>query len=121
MNVQDVEFDKTEHMKPTIPYRLNAADFLQRYQCLQEWADDNAQLLRELILHGGETLGSSENEAICILEVWSDDEELFSIEINTQNADKTMKINEDHWVMVEDYIRAARARDARGYIQKRIS
>ena len=106
-------------MVTRLPHRLDAEVLSTKYETLQEWADAHAQMLSELILEGGEYLANAEEDVITVLEIWADNEPAFVIEMNSNNAGRTMKINEDHWVQVEDYFRAARARDAGEYIKKR--
>ena len=106
-------------MTARLPHRLDVEVLSAKYETLQEWADANSQMLSELVLEGGEYLATAEENVITVLEIWAENETVFVIEMNTQDAGKTMKINEDHWVQVEDYFRAARARDAGEYIKKR--
>ena len=102
-----------------LPHKLDAEDFFSQYETLQDWADDNPELFSSLVLEGCEALAYTEATDITVLTIGVPGVMGVTVELDMSSAEETVRINEEHWVKVEDYSRAARARDAREYIKKK--
>jgi hypothetical protein len=103
-----------------LPLQLDAEEFFTNWETLQDWADDNAELFSDLILEGCEVLAYTEAATVTVLSIGVPGVMGAAVELDLVTIMDTVQVNESHWVDLEDYARAARARDASEYIKKRL-
>jgi hypothetical protein len=96
----------------TFPYTIDLEDLYADNFSLESWVYENPVIMNLLVLKGAETLASQPLlESITLIEVWLDGQVLALLDLNRENMAEALEHNQTNWVNLEEYEKAAHARD----------
>ena len=95
-----------------IPYIVDLDDILTDDFHLDTWVEENHELMDDIILTAAsELIADKDANAIDILEFWLDGDVAAVLEMQKENIEEALTNILEHWVVREEYEKAAITRD----------
>ena len=95
-----------------IPYIVDLDDILTEDFHLDTWVEENYELMDEIILEAAkELIADEEATAIEILEFWLDGDVAAVLEMQRSGMKESLTNILEHWIVREEYEKAAITRD----------